>query len=90
MVYGTDHPKVLSGEYVHHTKGFKTVFNKISNKRERKLVSDSDIGDDKYKSIYDRRGSKNSRYKEVDYEKIKKLKKNILVGWLQKNILKEK
>jgi len=57
----TQHPKVLSGEYVHHSKGFVSVYNKNGNK-VRVAKEEYTNNKDKYTYGIPQAGTDNPRY----------------------------
>lgn len=60
-----DHPKVLSGEWVHHSKGKVCAILKDDNRRVHVSVSEYRNNPELYKFHRDHSGSKNANYKEM-------------------------
>jgi hypothetical protein len=61
------HPKYISGEWVHHSSGYITMLNMITNKKEYIKVSDKK---DYHVYIQDSAGIKNSNYSGITDEEI--------------------
>lgn len=57
-----DHENVLSGKWVHHTKGYVTLINIETGKKER--VKSGSYDKSKYKVITNFQGKNNSNYRE--------------------------
>ena len=65
-----NHPKVLSGEWVHHTKGWTTVIEKETGKKLRIKAEDYQKNKDKYIYLNTLKGEKNGRYSGITREDI--------------------
>ena len=59
------HPKVLSGEWIHHTKGWTTAIDLKSGNKVR--VKSGSVDGINYKSVYKNDGENNSRFKKDFY-----------------------
>lgn len=67
-----NHPKILSGEWVHHTKGFLTAIDKETGKKVRVSVEEYK-NNEKYTIPHDFRGSKNPNHSGFTDEEILEL-----------------
>lgn len=57
-----DHPKYMSGEWVHHTKGFLSVIEKSTGKKIRISSQEYQANKHLYSTINSQKGEKNGRY----------------------------
>lgn len=57
-----DHPKYISGEWVHHTKGFLTVFENSTGEKIRVSSQEYQASKHLYSMINSQKGEKNGRY----------------------------
>lgn len=65
-----DHPNVLSGSWVHHSKGKHTYYNALTGEKIYCSIDDEILKDGNWKGVgYDTSGKNNSNYKELTQER---------------------
>ena len=94
-----DHPNIISGKWVHHSKGKLSVTHKVTGERSYMTTKEYQLRKDEFtaNSGTDQSGSNNSNYKDMTPERVERIFKligssiidnHLILGDLQK-LLKE-
>lgn len=82
--FDKNHPKILSGEWVHHSKGNHTYHNKVTGERMYCSINDERLNDDWSGATSNTDGENNSRFSGITNEDF--LEEFILLSNKLKNI----